>query len=966
MKLYRMVMSAVAFVILTAWIDVSGAGFAPVRNFSRQVYGAGSQNWAVSQDAAGRMYFANRDGLLRYDGVRWNLYQLPNYTTVRCVFADDASGRVFVGGSGEFGFFHVSPKLHKTEYVSWTGVLPEKERNFAEIWNVHPIGDGHFAFQGDYKIFLTDGKSVRIVGSASKLTSSAIIGGKLYAGDVNGNVYLLEGGKLRMSAHAGKGSRIVGILPYSKNQMLIVTASDGLFIIENGEIRHAEWEINRFLIENQAFCAGFANGTYAFGTVDNGAVTLDAASGETTFINRQTGLQNNTVLGLGFDFSENLWLCLDNGLSYAMIDSPVYNLLGDASDAGAGYSSMLRGSTLYLATNRGLFSTPYPLAGKETPPKLIKLLGGQVWGIDSIGSDIFVSADDGLYLLGSGTAATPSKIAGINVGSWSVAPLKNHPGKALASTYNGFYLLDQAGGKWTSAGKIEGYDDAGGRFFQDQEGDIWIAHWIKGIFRLTLDSGLRRFSRVDLFDSHKGLPTDRDNTLSLTGGKIAINGASGEFFTPDANGTLQRDTRMSEMLPLKQAAHIIPLPGDNIFVFTPEQVWKISNDPKENVLIDSVSLRSIASSLIPGFEHVSLLDPGNVLVSNQEGFYSISLSDSQHGEWKNGVTIERLEAGDSILFAGTDSSRQPVLKIPFAMNSLSIQVAAPEYRSDNAVLYSYYLEDYDKGWSNPSTSAFKEYTKLHEGSYILRVRATNAFTGGVSETSLRIVILPPWYRSVLAKIIYAILAVLLIFAGYIMFMRLSRKNALKIQRQKEAEMESMRKEAEKEALKKDFEIASLKSSQLELDIKHKSSELSNTAMNVIRKNEILLDISTMLKKLNEQAEEEGKTSPRLSKEMDKIQKLIKENISHDDDWKKFNQNFDIVYADFTRHLSELHPSLTVSEKRLCCYLKMGLSSKEIAPILSISPKSVEMNRYRLRQKMGLAREVNLVEYLQGI
>ena len=98
----------------------------------------------------------------------------------------------------------------------------------------------------------------------------------------------------------------------------------------------------------------------------------------------------------------------------------------------------------------------------------------------------------------------------------------------------------------------------------------------------------------------------------------------------------------------------------------------------------------------------------------------------------------------------------------------------------------------------------------------------------------------------------------------------------------------------------------------------------------------------------------------------KIQKLIKENISHDDDWQKFAQNFDVVYENYLKRLVQLYPQLNANDQRLCAYLKMGLSSKEIAPLLNMSYRSVEMNRYRLRKKMELSRDVNLVEYLQRI
>ena len=94
--------------------------------------------------------------------------------------------------------------------------------------------------------------------------------------------------------------------------------------------------------------------------------------------------------------------------------------------------------------------------------------------------------------------------------------------------------------------------------------------------------------------------------------------------------------------------------------------------------------------------------------------------------------------------------------------------------------------------------------------------------------------------------------------------------------------------------------------------------------------------------------------------------IIRDNISHDDDWKNFGHNFDAAYEDFTKRLTNLHPDLTITELRTCCYIKMGLSSKDIAPLFNISYRSVEMTRYRLRRKLNLERSENLSDYLLKI
>lgn len=276
--------------------------------------------------------------------------------------------------------------------------------------------------------------------------------------------------------------------------------------------------------------------------------------------------------------------------------------------------------------------------------------------------------------------------------------------------------------------------------------------------------------------------------------------------------------------------------------------------------------------------------------------------------------------------------------------------------------FSSYLENYDSDWSPYSHDATREYTRLAEGDYVLHVRAHDIQSDTVTETSLSVSIAPPWFRTVWAKAAYTVLALLLILGGYLFLRRWMRDARRQLEQRKEKELENLRRQAEQEALVKDYEIATLKSEQLEHDIKHKSQELSSTTMNLIRKNEIINDIASKIAKIQETPGIDSGV-PGISRQLAKIQASIEENISHDDDWKTFTRNFDVVYENYTKRLMERHPTLTAADKRLCCYIKMGLSSKEIAPLINISYKSVEMARYRLRKKIDLPPETTLTDYL---
>ena len=182
--------------------------------------------------------------------------------------------------------------------------------------------------------------------------------------------------------------------------------------------------------------------------------------------------------------------------------------------------------------------------------------------------------------------------------------------------------------------------------------------------------------------------------------------------------------------------------------------------------------------------------------------------------------------------------------------------------------------------------------------------------------------------------------------------------------QKEKEMQEREEVFMAENKEKEKEIIALKNQKLQYELRHKSQELASSTMNVIRKNEILSEISQKIEKIvSDLSNKDELVSTK--KHLQKIQQDIKLNIERDDNWKKFEENFDMIYENYLKRLKEKYPSLTVSDKKLCAYLKMGLSSKDIAPLLDMSFRGVEMSRYRLRKKLNLTRDDNLSDFTQN-
>ncbi|MCD8395155.1 MAG: LuxR C-terminal-related transcriptional regulator [Bacteroidales bacterium] len=931
-----------------------------VRNFSRHDYGGGTQNWAVAQDHLGRMYFGNQHGLLRYDSKSWQLLHLGNYSTVRSDMVDSIAKRIYVGGSEDFGYFHHNEGDSKPSYRSLRSTLNDSTCHFNEVWNIAREGDA-IVFQSDFHIFKYEDGHTTIIPLHEKITASALVGHDFYVGTQEGSLLKLQG--LALTPMPGcqelAGKRIVAILPLG-NDLLIATPFDGLYRYSDNRAVPYPTDIDSFLKENQIFSATTNGRELVLGTVNCGIAIRNLETGNTVYVNIETGLQNNTVLNCAFDGEGNLWLALDNGIDFIVRDSPMENLFGDFVQYGAGYASLKYGNQLFFGTNQGLYHVPFPLPSTPDTQSYKPSLKGQVWAIDSIRGTLFVANDNGLYTFaGPGFQA----VEGVPGSLW-IRGVPDHPDLAIVSTYDNFYMLRRENGRWLSRGRINGYNDAGGRFVIDDEMNLWISHWLKGVYRLHLNIEGNRFDNVSLYDEATGLIAPKTTTVNLINNDVVVSSEAG-FYRYDArNEQLIEHEHLNRLLPAGNSSHLYQQPNGDLWSVSEAEIRKVWRDSRGNYQIDSVRYKHVCENIIPGYDNFNFIDENQALISNQNGFYVVNLQYQPSEKMHKQLFISRITGPqDTTLYSPTMHIPRGELKIPFNLNSLKFEFVYPEYRTENAVSYSYLLENYDHDWSAFSPANVKEYTKLYEGRYTLRVKALNQYTGLTDECSFTFTITPPFYRTWWAKLIYTLLIILAGIAIYRWIRNSSRRTATEMERRKEAEIVNLRRINQEESLRKDYEIAHLKSQQLEHDIKQISEELSNTTMNRSRKNQVLLDISDRLSKIQESANQ----SPQmLGRHISKLQQIIQENISHDDDWRNFTRHFDVVYENFLKRLTELHPNLTTSDQRICAYLKMGLSSKEIAPLINISYRSVEMTRYRLRKKMGLAREISLTDYLDHL
>lgn len=930
--------------LLLSTLTINGQAYYPtVNNFKKSTYKAGGQNWSMAQNRGGVMWFANT-GLLEYDGNEWKLLMARNRTTIRSLYYDEENDRLYIGATNELAYIDCS-----NGSADCIQMLDGKDITTGEIWAIHKI-DGNIWFRDNSTFYEYDNGVVIRHEFRGSITCSSCIGNDLY-------ISTNEEGILKRTAtgdfkdvpgtSALKGTRVCAIFENEEDDVVFVTARNGVFKLKNGELTVSRGGIFSELESENIFCAATDGRFMSFGTVSNGVYIYDMKDRRYMHLNTLSGLQNNTVLSMFHDRDGNLWLGLDKGIDLIQLSSPELRIFDDPENYGTGYASEVYDGKLWLGTNQGLFTACMKeINNLDSKLKIsrFKEVEGQVWSMLTYDGHLFCSHDNGISII----KGRETRHINMN-GAWKLEPLKSNPDYLLGSTYDRMFLLRKKGGIWRFSSWVEGFEEASKTFEEDSDGRIWFSHWIKGLFLLTLDLEESRIGNVTYYSKNSGLPEDWGNVPIELEGEVIFTTVNGLYRHDRYSGRMSRMEELNTRLGNPTgSAHIYMSDNGQAYISNGHTQGVLYNDAGGKPVLDTLSLRHMLDNRPIGFEHIRKVSENRIMLNTEDGFSIIRLD--RLGGSKDTASdrvfirdiYTRKSQGEVRKFASwgrNDGLRS--LKLDYESNTLRFKVAYPEYGKGNSVLYSFKLENYDEDWSVHSENNVKEYTKLPHGRYIFRVKAYDSLSGVGSEDHMEISISAPWYLSVYACIGYGIFGILMILYLMKVIQVISNIRARKIATKKEEE---------------------IRHEQMSLDLKHKADDLAESTMNLIRKNEILLDIDSGLEKMADIIVEDRNRSLKL---LGKLRKEIKENIQHDNAWQKFEANFDVVYADYLKRLSLAYPNLTLADKKMCAYLKMDLTSKEIAPLLNITVRSVEMTRYRLRKKLGLSHEENLTEFLHN-
>lgn len=889
-----------------------------VENYNKANYQGDNQTWNVVQGSDDAMYFANNHYLLRYDGVKWEKNMLPNKTIIRSIYVVD--DKIYSGSYQEFGYW--IRKNGKMNYVSISkgkSVFDDSENE--EIWKIFEFNKTIY-FQSFNAIYKYDGSSIKKIKLPFLISYCYPIDNQILIASVSNGVYRLVDSRIeKVEGWDVLENNVIHHIEKHQNKTYFFTKKNGVYVEENGFLSPWKNNLNETLKTANINIARFLkNNKLVVGTSRRGVYIFDLDSNSHINIDRNNVLMNNSILSIGLDKENDLWLGLDNGIVHIEINSPISIFYDNTGALGSVYSVVKTDNGFLMASNHGVFKYEGNIFS------LIPNSVGQAWNISKINNKFIIGHDDGTFIYEDNVF---SKLNNIN-GGWNL----------IKSTINDWYLQTSYSGiliypnvknlsqKIVVKGILKPIKYAA----QDKKNEIWAADNYKGLYRISYNDAFETTKVENITQKSKKNRNDfgvkifefRNEILFLihktwyTYNSISNQLVKNELFNSNFTNT----------------SDIVKIDEDHFIVLQEGLLYQVDakgNNFSRNLIQEKYYQGKIINDNLRIFKNGD-----SYLLNLDDGFISLPL--------KNIAVVSpkvKIEAFDNENLVANDS------KIKYN-SELKINVISGIYGSNKPSLF--YKTDKSVDYS-PVNGGLIVLNNLDSGNHTLKVYNHDG-THFNEVSSFNFYVTKPWYFSIWMLLLYLVLIGSILFVYY-RWNKMRYVQKLKLQ---EEELKHQKKILEIE-LKADNELNSQEYEKhiLELELQSKSSEVTGKSLSIAKQSEMIESIQGILD-----------SEIDLNKLKSEIKKTIKINAVNKHEWETFETNLNQIHNEFIIKLSKKYPNLTAKDVKLCIYLKMNLTSKEIAPMMNISFRGVELHRYRLRKKLALVQDENLSKFLLSV
>lgn len=810
--------------------------FPPVVNYTTKDYGKDQtpENYGIIQDDRGVIYVGNSGNVLEFDGINWRKIPVVQSRYVWSL-GKDSTGNIYVGTTGDFGVLKPN-KQGELVYESLLKLIDEEDRFFSNIWKIDSDGKKVY-FQSEEYLFIYDGTSIEAIQAETSFHTAFFSRGKYFVRVREKGLCELKKGQLQLIPGGENFAdyAVFGILPRAdkSNSSMIVTYEKGLWMYDGSKVfKHPfadHEELNRLgIFGGKRLSRGF----YALYSRTTGLTIIDKDGRVEHRITKRNGLRVNEINNIFEDQNQNLWITMNNGIAKINYTSPLSYFNEKTGLLGNVQTIQRYQEDIFVGTSYGLYKhNPNPSDDQEFIP--VKDIKNSIWDLSVIGDQLMVASDEGFFLVKDNEVLQVSSLVtnALHYDSLENIVITAGPsGIQVFNSNNWQPVFQQPAGLKTVFG-IEKSE----RLTDGNVHTYWLGTGGTGAFRLIkwADDFF-----IDQFDEMDGLPDDKI-VMPFKYDKQVLFGSTqtllrfvdieemkesfeeGEEYDEDllrgyfdafiVNDTLSFDAPIFAMANSENRLWLCK--EDKISYFDKSSGFKELKRPFWGIDFGRIN-------------NFYLEPDGTLWVGAAEGLIRYRENNIKDYNAEFNTLVRSVVVGqDSVMFNGSFYNekgwvqfQQPesmIHSLPYKNNAIKISFSATHFEDEHVPEFSFYLDGYDTTWNAYTTQTDVNYTNLHEGTYTFKVKAKNIYNNESEVASYTFTILPPWYRTFWAYIMYVL--------AFILFVFLAIKIASKRLKQQNIRLEEMVQERTLEISNKNVELEKQKD-----EILHQKTEIEDS------------------------------------------------------------------------------------------------------------------------------------------
>lgn len=908
-----------------------------VEYYGKNQYKADAQNWTVAEGRPGEIFVGNDQGLLHFDGYRWELSRLPGGAPVYSILVDE--DRVYTGGLREFGYWTRS-RRGMLEYTSLSALDEMGRLGEDEIWTILKK-DGKVLFHAFRSTHVYDGEGIQTHSMPSFTMSPQILeNGQLLVWQRGEGPSVLEtDGTLHPFPEPPFQSPLVSIIPAGDGSSFVFTYREGIFRMEGDTYTPFPTEADplmRDLVVRSALINPYT-GDLIIGTHLGGVFSISREGKLLWRINAQSNnLPDDHIFGMTLDHFGNLWLAMRQGVARTSLRMPVWWSSELDPALGAVNTLAYKAPYLYMGTSMGLFRGTFSEDFMQVD---------RIAQVDNVVRNVMdITQQDGQLLCGSNGPTYEIRPDGV----LPISPIGGgaefdkgviHGQEVLVQrTYSALCIYLKEQGRWKFSHRLQGFTEPVRSVKIDNDGAIWVRVLYRGLFRLQLDETLTQVSSITEYGNLGDANAPDASVFRFRNRLLFTDGTSGWYTFDDLLGQIVPFDKLegwADVLSIEQFSM-----EDYAFRLTEGTVFVRERGDSLQV-VQAISQKMLGGTVPDNTPRIVRL-PGDRYLFLREKTLAICTVANERAERCDScsrLSLTRFTAHDldnpSDSLLPLDGGR---LRIPWQLRNLTLQYGFPRFGLQYEPRFRYCLNQGRENGRSQDLGDVPEITLTHlqDGRYSITVEALSMDGEVLSSYTHSFVIRPPVYRSTPMILLYILLAAGLLFAAWWFLSRLY-------------------------TLRRQIEVKHLESELQKAELEAVHTELTVKTFDIIHWNEVLQRIKDTL---GQQKDRLGKDYP--DKDYRAVCALIdKEMVVADSDWNAFEEKINLAYDNLIRRLREACPQLTETDLRYLAFLKMGKSNREVASVMNITIRGAEGARHRIKKKLDLGPDDSLEEFINS-